>query len=47
MRQSLDRLTLAARIAAASAVFGLVILGAGASIGYWALSRQLQARGVG
>jgi two-component system heavy metal sensor histidine kinase CusS len=44
MRQSLARLTLAARIAVAGAVFGLVILGAGAGIGYWGLSRQLQER---
>lgn len=44
MKQLLERLSLATRIALVSAVFGLVILGIGATIGYWTLSRELDAR---
>lgn len=40
----MPRLSLAARIALASALFGLVITGAGICLGYWALSQQLQER---
>jgi two-component system heavy metal sensor histidine kinase CusS len=36
--------SLAARIALASALFGLFIMGAGMVVGYWALGRQLDAR---
>jgi two-component system heavy metal sensor histidine kinase CusS len=43
-RWSLQRLSLAGRLAAASAVFGLVIIGAGIGVGYWALAQQLDAR---
>lgn len=43
-RWSLQRLSLAGRLAAASVVFGLVIIGAGIAVGYWALARQLDAR---
>ncbi len=41
---SLQRLSLAGRLAAASALFGLAIIGAGVAVGYWALARQLEAR---
>lgn len=41
-----SRLSLAARIAVASTLFGLAIVGAGVAVGYWALSRQLEARSV-
>ena len=44
MQQRFERMSLAARIALAGAVFGLAILGSGTAIGYWALSRQLEAR---
>lgn len=44
MPQLMKRLSLAARIALVSAAFGLVILGTGATIGYWALSSELDAR---
>lgn len=40
----LRRLSLALRIAFASALFGLVIVAAGICVGYWALARQLEAR---
>ena len=36
--------SLALRIGAAVALFGLVVAGAAAAMGYWALSRQLDAR---
>lgn len=36
--------SLALRIGAAVALFGLVVAGAAAALGYWALSRQLDAR---
>ena len=41
---SLRRLSLALRLATASALFGLVIVAAGIFIGYLALARQLEAR---
>lgn len=41
---SLQRLSLAGRLAAASALFGLAIIGAGIAVGYWALAQQLEAR---
>ncbi|MEJ5992396.1 heavy metal sensor histidine kinase [Ramlibacter sp. PS3R-8] len=41
---SLQRLSLAGRLAAASALFGLAIIGAGVAVGYWALAQQLEAR---
>jgi len=37
-------LSLAGRIAAVSALFGLLIMSVGMAVGYWALSRQLEAR---
>lgn len=40
----LDRISLALRIAAASALFGLVAVALAFGLGYWALSRQLDAR---
>lgn len=43
---SLRRVSLAARIALASALFGLVIVAAGIALGYWALARQLEARSL-
>ena len=36
--------SLAARIALASAVFGLIVTGLGIAVGFWALSQQLDAR---
>ena len=41
---SLQRMSLAGRLAAASALFGLAIIGAGICVGYWALAQQLEAR---
>lgn len=38
------RLSLAVRIAVASALFGLLIVVSGICVGYWALGRQLEAR---
>ena len=43
----MPRVSLAFRIALASALFGLVIIGAGICVGYWALSQQLQERSAG
>lgn len=43
---SLRRVSLAARIAMASALFGLLIVAAGIAVGYWALARQLEARSL-
>lgn len=43
---SLQRFSLALRIALTSAVFGLLIIGVGIAVGYWALSRQLESRSV-
>lgn len=43
-RLRVPRLSLATRISLASALFGLVITGAGIILGYWALSGQLQER---
>jgi two-component system, OmpR family, heavy metal sensor histidine kinase CusS len=40
----LSRLSLAARIAVVSALFGLAIVAAGICVGYWALSNQLRER---
>jgi two-component system, OmpR family, heavy metal sensor histidine kinase CusS len=40
-------MSLALRIALASALFGLVIIGAGICLGYWALSQQLHERSSG
>jgi two-component system heavy metal sensor histidine kinase CusS len=40
------RASLAARLAAAGAVFGLLIMLVGMGVGYWALSRQLDARSI-
>lgn len=44
MLRWLERLSLALRIALAAALFGLIIVAAGTAVGYWALSRQLDAR---
>lgn len=41
---ALRRASLALRIAIASTLFGLLIMGTGMGTGYWALSRQLDAR---
>lgn len=46
LQQRLQRLSLAVRTAVASALFGLVIVGAGIVVGYWALSQQLDHRSV-
>ena len=43
-RLSLRRLSLAGRLAAASVLFGLAIIGAGIAVGNWALAQQLEAR---
>lgn len=43
----LPHASLAARIALASALFGLFIMGTGMVVGYWALGRQLDARIAG
>ena len=43
---SLRRVSLAARIALASVLFGLLIVAAGIAVGYWALARQLEARSL-
>lgn len=40
------RQSLAGRIAAASALFGMLIMSVGMAVAYWALSRQLEARSV-
>lgn len=45
-RGRLRNLSLALRTALASALFGLVIVSAGAVLGYWALSQQLEHRSV-
>lgn len=42
----LERFSLALRIAITSAAFGLLIIGVGIAVGYWALSRQLEARSI-
>ena len=39
-------MSLAARIALASVLFGLLIVAAGIAVGYWALARQLEARSL-
>lgn len=44
IRWPFKRLSLALRIALSGALFGLIIVGAGSGVGYWALSRQLEAR---
>lgn len=43
-RRALPRLSMAVRIALATTLFGLVLIVVGLAVGYWSLSRQLDAR---